>query len=196
MKNHFLTLHRSSIGRFLKHSSAMLLLIFLAVMQVTASQQARKTITGSVIDAGTNESLPGATILEKGTSNGTITDVDGKFTLTVNENSTIVISYVSFKSQEISTVGNTNFAIALEPDVVGVEDVVVIGYGTVKKSDLTGAVASIAADDIRSNVGSGIDQALQGRTAGVTVTANSGTPGASPTVRVRGMGTITNPNPF
>ena len=185
------------VSSFVKPALPLLMLFLLTAMQVSASQQQqRKTISGTVYEAGTNESLPGATILEKGTNNGTITDVDGKFTLTINENSVIVVSYVSYKSQEISTIGVSNFDIVLEPDVVGVEDVVVIGYGTVKKSDLTGAVASIAADDIRSNIGSGVDQALQGRTAGVTVTANSGTPGASPTVRIRGMGTITNPNPF
>ena len=87
-------------------------------------------------------------------------------------------------------------SIALKSEVVNLSEIVVIGYGSVKKSDLTGAVASVSADDIRQNIGSGIDQALQGRTAGVTVTTNSGTPGASPSVRIRGMGTITNPNPF
>ena len=161
-----------------------------------ASQQAKKTITGIVSDAESGEKLPGATIMEKGTSNGTITDIDGKFSLTVKDDCTIEISYVSYKSQVLPTAGKQNFNILLQPDVVGMDDVIVIGYGTIKKSDVTGAVASIASDDIRSNVGSGIDQAMQGRAAGVSVTANTGTPGASPTVRIRGMGTITNPNPF
>ncbi|HPR30864.1 MAG TPA: TonB-dependent receptor [Prolixibacteraceae bacterium] len=164
--------------------------------EAAASQQQKKVIRGSVKDAETNESLPGASILEKGTTNGTITDVDGNFSLQVNPGSMLQISYVSYKTQEISVEGREVFNILLEPDVFGVSDVVVIGYGTVKKSDLTGAVASISEENIRQNVGSGIDQALQGRTAGVTVTTNSGAPGKSPTVRIRGMGTITNPNPF
>lgn len=172
------------------------MLVALTVFTVSANQQTRKTIRGKVTDALNSEALPGATILEKGTNNGTVTDIDGNFSLQVANNSTIVVSYVSYKSQEVSTEGSEFFDVALELDVVGVEDVVVIGYGTVKKSDLTGAVASVSSDDIRSNIGSGVDQALQGRTAGVTVTSNSGTPGSSPTVRVRGMGTITNPNPF
>jgi TonB-linked SusC/RagA family outer membrane protein len=162
----------------------------------STSQQEKKTIRGNVRDALSNESLPGATILEMGTTNGTITDVDGNFTLSVKENSKLQISYVSYKTQEISVEGKSQISVLLDLDVVGVSDVVVIGYGTVKKSDLPGAVASISSEDIRTNVGSGIDQALQGRTAGVSVTTNSGTPGASPTVRIRGMGTITNPNPF
>ncbi len=162
----------------------------------STSQQEKKTVSGNVRDALSNESLPGATILEMGTTNGTITDVDGNFSLSVKENSKLQISYVSYKTQEISVEGKTQINVLLDLDVVGVSDVVVIGYGTVKKSDLTGAVASISAEDIRTNVGSGIDQALQGRTAGVSVTTNTGTPGASPTVRIRGMGTITNPNPF
>jgi outer membrane receptor protein involved in Fe transport len=126
----------------------------------------------------------------------TITDVDGNLPCS-EANGSLQISYVSYKTEEVAITGSSQYAISLNPDVVGVSDVVVIGYGTVKKSDLTGAVSSISSEDIRQNVGSGIDQALQGRTAGVTVTANSGAPGAAaPTVRIRGMGTITNPNPF
>ena len=170
--------------------------LFFMVIQSQAALQEKKTITGSVKDAETNEPLPGATILEKGTTNGTITDVDGNFTLQVKANGSLQISYVSYKTEEVAITGSSQYTISLSPDVVGVSDVVVIGYGTVKKSDLTGAVSSISSEDIRQNIGSGIDQALQGRTAGVTVTANSGAPGAAPTVRIRGMGTITNPNPF
>ncbi|MBN1927600.1 MAG: TonB-dependent receptor [Prolixibacteraceae bacterium] len=163
---------------------------------ISTSQQAKKVIRGNVKDAETSESLPGASVIEIGTTNGTITDVDGNFSLSVNPGSTIQISYVSYKTQEINVEGREVFNILMESDVMGISDVVVIGYGTVKKSDLTGAVASISEESIRQNVGSGIDQALQGRTAGVTVTTNSGAPGTSPTVRIRGMGTITNPDPF
>jgi len=194
--NYLSKAQKRSSGFLLLKSFALFLLICLAMPQAWASQQQKKTVTGVVSDAESGENLPGATVMEKGTTNGTITDIDGKFSLSVADNGTLEISYVSYKSQVIPVAGNQNFKISLQPDVVGVGDVIVIGYGTIKKSDVTGAVASIASEDIRSNVGSGIDQALQGRTAGVTVTANTGTPGASPTVRIRGMGTITNPNPF
>jgi TonB-linked SusC/RagA family outer membrane protein len=196
MKKHVMNLHNQGFGFLRTKAFTIFILMCLAFTTAFASQQNKKMINGIVTDSESGEKLPGATVMEKGTSNGTITDIDGAFTLSVSDKSTIVISYVSYKSQEISTEGKQSFSISLQPDVIGVEDVVVIGYGTVKKSDLTGAVSSISASDIRSNVGSGIDQAMQGRTAGVQVTANSGTPGASPTVRIRGMGTITNPNPF
>jgi len=196
MKIHLMNLQKQRWGILALKTFAIILLVSLTFTNGWASEQSKKTITGTISDSDSGEKLPGATIMEKGTTNGTISDVDGNFTLSVDDNGTLSISYVSYKSQEIAVAGKTKFSILLEPDMVGVEDVVVIGYGTVKKSDLTGAVASIAAEDIRSNIGSGIDQALQGRTAGVSVTSNSGTPGASPTVRIRGMGTITNPNPF
>ncbi len=207
MKNHLMNLRKKQLSLSNKVIMSVLLLLSLTVVQGSAyasgasnndsaSQQDKKMVRGSVRDALTNESLPGATILEMGTTNGTITDVDGNFSLNVKENSKLQISYVSYKTQEISVEGKSQISVLLDLDVVGVSDVVVIGYGTVKKSDLTGAVSSISSEDIRTNIGSGIDQALQGRTAGVSVTTNSGTPGASPTVRIRGMGTITNPNPF
>lgn len=194
MKNHVMSLQKKQLRITLR--VFMTLFLFLMVIQSQAVLQEKKPIRGNVKDAGTNEPLPGATILEKGTNNGTITDIDGNFTLSVNPKGTLQISYVSYKTIEVPVSGNNQINVTLNADVIGVSDVVVIGYGTVKKSDLTGAVSSISASDIRQNIGSGIDQALQGRTAGVTVTANSGTPGASPTVRIRGMGTITNPNPF
>jgi TonB-dependent starch-binding outer membrane protein SusC len=159
-------------------------------------QQQSRTITGTVTDAATGDALPGVTVLEKGTNHGVVTDIDGKFSIDVNDASTLVISYVGYKAQEIPVAGQTEISIGLELEVVSLSEVVVIGYGTMKKSDLTGAVASVSSEDIRQNIGSGIDQALQGRTAGVSVTTNSGAPGVSPTVRIRGMGTITNPNPF
>ena len=154
-------------------------------------------ISGNVRDGETNEALPGVTIVEKGTSNGIITDQDGNFTLNVSETSTLQVSYVGYAPQEIAVAGlSGEISITMKPEVVNLSEIVVIGYGTVRKSDLTGAVSSVSADDIKQNIGSGIDQALQGRTAGVSVTTNSGTPGASPAVRIRGMGTITNSNPF
>ncbi|MBN1416390.1 MAG: TonB-dependent receptor [Bacteroidales bacterium] len=159
-------------------------------------QQEKKIVKGNVTDASTGEVLPGVTVLEKGTSNGTVTDINGNFSLTVAESSILQISIVGYQAQEIPVAGREDFSISMELEVVALSEIVVIGYGTVKKSDLTGAVASVSAEDIKQNIGSGIDQALQGRTAGVTVTTNSGSPGQSPTVRIRGMGTITSPDPF
>lgn len=167
------------------------------VLTDASKRQPIKRVSGNVRDAETNEVLPGVTIVEKGTSNGTITDTEGNFALDVSEAGTLQISYVGYSAQEFAVAAiSGTLSVTMQPELVSLSEIVVIGYGTVKKSDLTGAVSSVSADDIRQNIGSGIDQALQGRTAGVTVTTNSGTPGASPTVRIRGMGTITNPNPF
>jgi TonB-dependent starch-binding outer membrane protein SusC len=158
--------------------------------------QDKKTITGKITDSETREGLPGVSVLEKGTGNGVITDLDGNYTLSVAEDGIIVITYVSYVTEELSVAGMTQLDVALVPDIISLEDVVVIGYGTVKKSDITGAVASVSAEQLQQSAVSGIDQALQGRTAGVTVTANSGSPGTAPTVRIRGVGTVNNPDPF
>jgi TonB-linked SusC/RagA family outer membrane protein len=166
------------------------------VLTNAVSNQQNRTINGNIKDASTGDVLPGVTILEKGTNNGVVTDMDGNFTITVDEGSTLQVSYVGYKAQEIPIAGREDFSISMDLEVVSLSEIVVIGYGTMKKSDLTGAVASVSSEDIKQNIGSGIDQALQGRTAGVTVTTNSGAPGSSPSVRIRGMGTITNPNPF
>ncbi len=164
---------------------------------LTGMQQVeKKSISGQITDSDTEQGLAGVTILEKGTSNGTITDLDGNFTLTVAENATLVLSYVGYVTEEIPVAGRTNFNLSLVPDILTIEDLVVIGYGTVKKSDLTGSVASVSADELSQSASAGIDQALQGRTAGVMVTSNSGSPGVAPSVRIRGTGTITNPDPF
>ncbi len=158
--------------------------------------QEKKTVTGVITDSETGEGLPGVTILEKGTSNGTITDLDGNYTLSIAEDGILIISYVGYVTEEINVTGMNEVSITMIPDIISLEDVVVIGYGTIRKSDLTGAVASISAEEMQQSAVSGLDQALQGRTAGVSITANSGSPGASPMVMIRGMGTITDPDPL
>ncbi|MBN1599480.1 MAG: TonB-dependent receptor [Bacteroidales bacterium] len=168
----------------------------IVITKAKAGQDEKRTITGSVTDSETGEPLPGVSIVEKGTNNGTITNLDGNFTVIVNSNAVITISYVGYISQDISVAGQTEFKVELEPDIISLEDVVVIGYGTVKKSDLTGAVASISAEELQQSAVAGIDQAIQGRTAGVNVITNSGSPGIAPTVRIRGVGTITDPDPL
>ena len=158
--------------------------------------QEKKTVTGTITDSETGDGLPGVTVLEKGTSNGTITDLDGNYTLSVAADGILVISYVGYVTEEINVSGMSVVDVTMIPDIISLEDVVVIGYGTIKKSDLTGAVASVSAEEMQQSAVSGLDQALQGRTAGVSVTANSGTPGAAPMVMIRGMGTVTNPDPL
>lgn len=147
-------------------------------------------ISGVVLDKN-GQPLPGANILEKNTSNGTQTDFDGKFALTVNDNNAIlVVSYIGFVSTEITVNGQTSLNISLEEDTASLEEVVLIGYGSLKKSDLTGAVTSVAAEDIQALTVSNPTAALQGRVAGVNVQSNGGAPGAGVSVVIRGAGTL------
>lgn len=168
----------------------------LEIVSSSEALQDTRTIEGKVLDGETSAGLPGVTIIEKGTSNGTTTDLDGKFIITVPNDAVLLISYVGYITEEIQVSTRTDFTITLLPDLISLDDVVVIGYGTVKKSDLTGAVTSVSVDELKQSAVSGVDQALQGRAAGVSVTSNSGTPGTPPTILIRGMGTVTNSDPF
>ena len=168
----------------------------IVLTRASERQADKKTVTGTITDSETNSGLPGVTILEKGTGNGTITDLDGKYSISVPGDAVLVISYVGYVTEEISVAGMTELSIALVPDIISLEDVVVIGYGTVRKSDLTGAVAKVDEDMIVKTPAPDLNQALQGKTAGVYITSNSGSPGAGTTVRIRGVGTVTNADPL
>jgi TonB-linked SusC/RagA family outer membrane protein len=152
-------------------------------------------INGSIRDEN-NMPLPGVTILEKGTNNGCVTDIDGNFTLSVKEKAVLVISYVGYLSKEISVKDQTDFNINLEPDIISLDDVVVVGYGVQKKSDLTGAVTSISSEDIQKIPIPSIDHALQGQAAGVNIIAKSGRPGESADIQIRGISSINGTQPL
>ena len=147
-------------------------------------------VSGTVNDEF-GQGLPGASVVEKGTNNGTTTDTNGKFRLVVAEGATIVVSFLGYKSMELQTGNQTSFDIMLEVDISSLEEVVVIGYGTVKKSDLTGSVSSIDTKDLENVPMASIDQGLIGRAAGVQVTQTSGMPGAIASIRVRGSSSLT-----
>ncbi|WP_025761193.1 SusC/RagA family TonB-linked outer membrane protein [Dyadobacter tibetensis] len=153
-------------------------------------------ISGIVTDEK-GEGLPGVSILVKGTQVGTTSGVDGSYKLDMPEGKSILIfSFVGYVSQELNVSTTKNYSISLALDTQTLEDVVVIGYGTQKKSDVTGSVATVSGKDIVKTTAPGIDQALQGRLAGVTVTANSGSPGSAVTVKIRGVGTVGNSSPL
>jgi TonB-linked SusC/RagA family outer membrane protein len=153
-------------------------------------------ISGTIVDAETNEGLIGATLLEKGTTNGTVTDLDGNYKLYVSAGTVqLECSYIGYLSQIINVGNRTILNIALKLNVAELEEVVVIGYGSIRKSDLTGSVASVKAEDLVKIPSSNPLQALQGKVAGVQVNNFSGEPGAAPTVRIRGVGTFNNNNP-
>ena len=154
------------------------------------------TITGTVFDKN-GQPLPGANILEKGTTNGTQTDFDGNFTLVVaSENATLVISYLGFRTTEVAVNGQTNLSISLEEDAAGLDEVVVVGYGTTARKDVTGAISSVGGEDFENVPVESVDKAIQGRLAGVQVVRNGGAPGASTSIRIRGAGTVNNSEPL
>lgn len=150
-----------------------------------------QTITGTVSTDG--QPLPGATVLVKGTNTGTSTDFDGNYAITANAGSTLLFSYVGFATLEVVVGDQLQIDVALESDNK-LDEVVVIGYGTQLKSDLTGSVSSVSAEDISTLPISRVDQALQGRAAGVQVTQVNGAPGAGTSIRVRGGNSITGSN--
>ncbi len=154
------------------------------------------TVSGSITSAQENLPLPGVNLLEKGTNNGVVSDFDGNYSIIVPGNTQLVVSYVGYKTQTININGRTTLNISLETDVSVLNDVVVIGYGTQRKKDVTGAIASISADDLTSNPLASVDQALQGKLSGVSITNNSGDPGGGVSVRIRGEGTLGNSEPL
>ena len=158
----------------------------------------QQTITGTITDKeGTP--LPGANILEKGTTNGTQADFDGNFSIELSgEDSILVISYIGFSTKEVSVNGQTNISVSLEESAAGLDEVVVVGYGTQKKINLTGSVSSIDTDDIATRPVTNISSGLSGLAAGVSVVQNSGgtAGGDGATIRIRGVGTMNNSNPL
>lgn len=151
------------------------------------------TVKGVVKD-NLGESVIGANVTEKGTTNGMITDLDGNFSLTVQKNATLVISYIGYVTQEIAIKGNTNLNIILKEDSKALEEVVVIGYGTARKSDVTGSIASVGGDKLQEMPSTNITYALQNRVAGVDMTQTSSQPGATMQIRIRGTRSLTASN--
>ena len=146
-------------------------------------------ISGRVLDE-TDQPLPGATVLEKGTDNGTITDYEGRFTLSVADDATLVVSFVGYVQQEVKVNGATDLIIRLEADLTNLEEIVVVGYGTQIKRDVTGSLAQIDAQELSEIPVPSVAQQLQGRLVGVQINENSGEPGAALSFRVRGAASI------
>ena len=168
----------------------MLLMMLLVTSMIYAQKQ---DCAGVVLDPN-GEPIIGATILEKGTQNGTATDLDGRFALKTAAGATITVSYVGYNSQELKA--TSSMRIVLKEDAQMLNDVIVIGYGVQKKSVVTASIAKVDADDLNGKAPVRVDNALKGLAAGVNVTSNSGQPGAAARIRVRGTGTINNSDPL
>ncbi len=156
---------------------------------VAVAQQDQKTVSGVVKDA--LGPIAGANVVEKGTTNGTITDADGNFTLNVSPNAVLVISYIGYKDQEIAVSGKTNFQIALSEDSQALDEVVVVGYGTMRKSDVTGSIGVAKGEELMKNQNFSALDNLRGKVSGVNIFSNSSQPGAyANRVVIRGLATI------
>lgn len=166
---------------------ALLLALFISV---SIGVFAQTSVKGVVLEPS-GEPAIGATIMEKGTSVGTATDFDGNFTIKVaSPNAVLVVSYVGMETQEVKLAGRTDLTITLKESGVSLDEVVVVGYGVMKKSDLAGASVSMSEDDLKGSIITNLDQSLQGRATGVQAMATSGAPGSSSSIRVRGQSTI------
>lgn len=170
------------------------LIIACAFMSLTQFAASAKVVTGTVTGAG--EPLIGVSIHEDGTSNGTATDVDGNFTLDVKDNAVLTFSYVGFASQQVQVDKQQNWNIVLVEDAANLEEVVVIGYGTQKRSTMTSSVATVGAKDVTKQVSQNIASALQGRAAGVDVIQQGGIAGADVNIVVRGAASLTATEPL
>jgi TonB-linked SusC/RagA family outer membrane protein len=199
---HFLRPHVRKYD-FLK-SGLVSLLLFLGLQTAWASgiedfddaknEVPQSSVSGTVTD-DTGAPLPGASIVEKGTTNGTQTDFDGNYTITIDSGATLVISYIGYATQEIPVAGQNTINVTLQEDASQLDEVVLVGYGTQSRVAVTNAISSVTSDELVETPAIGVEQALQGRAAGVQVT-NTGTPGSNPLVTIRGLGTFGNNQPL
>ncbi len=177
----------------MKNIRAALLLLLVATLSIGVSAQ-NVTVKGTVTDK-TGETVIGASVVEKGnTSNGTITDIDGNFSLNVPSDATLEISFVGMTTQQVAVKGQRTVSVVLSDDAQALEEVVVIGYGAVKKKDLTGSVATVNSEVLAAVPVASATEALQGKMAGVQITTTEGSPDAEMKIRVRGGGSITGDN--
>jgi TonB-linked SusC/RagA family outer membrane protein len=182
--------------RGLSFLKTVFLILFFTGMASFSFAQVR-TIKGTVSTSDTEETLPGASVVVKETTTGTVTDLDGKYSLEVPQGQVIlVVSFVGYETKEVEVGLQAVVDVLLDPKKETLDEVVVIGYGTVRKSDLTGSVGSIKSDELVKITSSNPMQSLQGRVTGVQVSSLSGAPGNNPTVRIRGVGTFNNTSPI
>ncbi len=173
------------------HVRTLVLALFAAI---TMSLTAQTTVKGVVTD-NTGEPIIGASVVEKGKSGGAVTDFDGNYTISVsNPKATLVFSYVGMKTKEEPLNGRTQLDVVLEENSEALSEVVVVGYGTQRKSDITGSVAQLSEEQMKQTIVTNADQMLQGKVAGVQVTQNSGAPGGATSIRIRGASSLNSSN--
>ncbi|WAC10096.1 SusC/RagA family TonB-linked outer membrane protein [Dyadobacter pollutisoli] len=163
--------------------------------QIPVFQHTKSAVAGLVTDEA-DKPLPGVTIQVKRTLEGTVTDEHGKFSLDVEDGAVLVFSFIGYTKLELPVNGRSSLAVQMQPELKSLDEVVVVGYGTQRKSDLTGAISSVNVKDLAKATPINTTEALQGRAAGVMVSTNSGSPGSEGTIRIRGIGTVNNNDPL
>lgn len=182
--------YRIKVNKALSAKLQRLLPIIILLLTGMNAWAQTKQVSGVVTD-GTGETVIGASVLEKGTTNGTITDLDGKFILTVNENAVLQISYVGYTTQEVPVKGKTSFNITLKEDSEMLEEVVVVGYGAQKKESVVGAISQVSNKELLQSPAANVSQAISGKIAGVITSQTSGAPGSDDTqIYIRGRATF------
>jgi TonB-linked SusC/RagA family outer membrane protein len=180
----------------MKTTGKIILSFFIGILLVAAVQAQEKTISGVIQDANTGEALPGATVFITGTTVGTTSDMDGNFTLKFSEGNLISVSFIGYLTKEIAIGDQIFLNIKLAADVEQLDEVVVMGYSSVRKSNVTGAVSAIEAKELSKLPVTDIDRALAGKVSGVRVNQATGAPGDAVSIRIRGVGTIGNNDPL
>jgi len=172
------------------------LLFFICLFGLVFTAYSQTQILGVVNDLSTGEALPGVSVSQQGTNIGTITDKDGNFSITADANGTLVFSYLGFETQYVSINGRRNINVSMKVEAKKIDEIVVIGYGVQRKSDLTGAIASVSGKELKNYAVSDVSQLLTGKATGVYVASSSGQPGSNAIVRIRGLGTVNDNNPL
>jgi TonB-linked SusC/RagA family outer membrane protein len=190
-----LTLNSYIMQKYKMPISRLRMMVCLIGMLLPMCMFAQQITVQGVVKDQTGETVIGASVMEKGTTNGTITGIDGDFSLNMSPNGTLVVSFVGYKTQEVQVKGQKQLQVVLSEDAEMLDEVVVIGYGTMKKSDLTGAVSSIGNKDIKDSPVSNLGQAIQGKISGVQI-VDAGKPGDNVSIKIRGLGSINNCDPL
>lgn len=179
----------------LGHAALIICITLLSALTMSAASAPAITVQGTVTSEADGEPLIQATIKIKGTKTVTFTDIDGKYTIKAPKGSTLVFSYIGFKTTE-ATADKATVDVVMAEDFTALDEMVVVGYGTMKRSDLTGSVVSVSDTDMKKTIVTSVDQALQGRAAGVQVTQNSGAPGGGISVAIRGTNSLNGNEPL
>jgi TonB-linked SusC/RagA family outer membrane protein len=158
---------------------------------VFAQSGEKRTVTGSVVTDGSTEAIPGASVVIKGTPIGTTTDTKGEFSLEASSGSTLVISFIGYETKEVLVGNKTRIEVILAENISNLQEVVVVGYGEMKRTDLSSSQITVSGKELNRTINTSFEQGLQGRAANVNVTQSSGQPGAAPTVIIRGLSTLT-----